>query len=133
MTFPNPYPVRLPSHSTYVITFFCNSNYYQRATVTEHATVSEKEEVGVVFNGRGYKTQMMDQGGRKDISGTTRRSGMIFVLFEFSGDGITYAPATVAQTWSMPELMMVGTTDLGNDGGYATATSMNATFSPSGL
>ena len=122
MNFPNPYPTRIPSDSSYNFSFTSNAAYFQRATVSING------QAAAVFTGSGENVAMTQQGGSTSYGGATRQSVSASVLFEYSPDGSNYSQSSVAQAWSTSTLVLVGTEDSNDNDNNDTV--MTLSFNP---
>jgi len=81
MTHSNPITVRIDPDSNYQLSCVSNGSLHQRVTITQNGRTL------ATFNGSGDGMQMKQQDGSTTVSGTTRQSTQLNLLFQNSKNG----------------------------------------------
>jgi hypothetical protein len=81
MTHSNPITVRIASDSNYQLSCVANGDLHQRVTVSQNGKTL------AMFNGSGDGTQMKQSDGSTTLSGSTRQSMQLSLLFQNSKNG----------------------------------------------
>jgi len=81
MTHSNPISVRIAPDSSYQLSCVANGSLHQRVTISQNGKAI------ATFNGSGDGAQMKQQDGSTTLSGTTRQSTQLSLLFQNSKNG----------------------------------------------
>ncbi len=81
ITHANPLNVKIASDSNYQLSSVANGKSYQRITISENGKTL------ATFSGSGDGTQMKQQDGSTTLTGATRQTAQLTLLFQHSDNG----------------------------------------------